>query len=124
MRLLKPVEGSLRDAARGARLSLMALAALACLSTFAHAQAAQESKRAVRQYTIEQFMATTRVGGSSFSPDEQTVLFHSNRSGIFNVYSVPVAGGAPKQLTDSTKESTYAVSYFPSDARFLYTYDR
>ncbi|MBV9924738.1 MAG: S9 family peptidase [Acidobacteria bacterium] len=86
--------------------------------------AAQAQTRAVRQYTIEQFMATTRVAGSSFSADEKQVLFHSNKTGIFNVYSVPVAGGPAKQLTDSTKESTYAVSYFPADARFIYRYDR
>lgn len=80
--------------------------------------------RAVKQYTIEQFMDTTRTGGSSFSSDEKQVLFHSNKTGIFNVYSVSVAGGAARQLTTSAKESTYAVSYFPSDARFIYTYDR
>jgi dipeptidyl aminopeptidase/acylaminoacyl peptidase len=77
-----------------------------------------------KQYTIEQFMDTTRLGGSSFSADEKSILFHSNKSGIFNVYTMPVSGGAPKQLTTSTKESTYAVSYFPSDARFLYRYDK
>ncbi len=80
--------------------------------------------REVKPYTIEQFMNTVRIGGSSFSSDEQSVLFHSNRSGIFNVYSVPAAGGQPSQLTSSVKESTYAVSYFPTDARLLYTYDR
>ena len=81
-------------------------------------------KKAVKQYTIEQFMATTRIGGGSFSPDEKSILFHSNKSGIFNVYTMPVAGGDAKQLTNSTKESTYAVSYFPGDARFLYRYDK
>jgi len=35
-----------------------------------------------------------------------------------------VTGGAAAQLTNSTKESTFAVSYFPKDTRFLYTYDR
>jgi len=77
----------------------------------------------VKQYTIEQFMNTTREGGSAFTADEQSILFHSNKSGIFNVYSVPVAGGEPKQLTNSTKESTYIVSTFPADARFLYRHD-
>src|SRR5439155_22319734 len=43
----------------------------------------------VKQYTIEQFMATTRVGGATFSPDEKSILFHSNKSGIFNVYTTP-----------------------------------
>lgn len=91
--------------------------------------AAQQQKKStavkpVKEYTIEQFMNTIRIGGSSFSSDENSILFHSNKTGIFNVYSVPVTGGAPSQLTNSTKESTYAVSYFPSDARFIYTYDR
>jgi dipeptidyl aminopeptidase/acylaminoacyl peptidase len=93
-------------------------------AALAQNSAAKSRPRAVKQYTIEQFMATTRVGGSSFSADEKQILFHSNKTGIFNVYAVPVAGGAAKQLTDSTKESTYAVSYFPTDARFLYSYDR
>ena len=79
---------------------------------------------AAKQYTIEQFMATTRLGGASFSADEKSILFHSNKTGIFNVYAMPVAGGEAKQLTNSTKESTYAVSYFPADARFLYRYDK
>jgi dipeptidyl aminopeptidase/acylaminoacyl peptidase len=80
--------------------------------------------RAVKQYTIEQFMATTRIGGGSFSADEKSILFHSNKSGIFNVYTMPVTGGDAKQLTTSAKESTFAVSYFPEDARFLYRYDK
>ncbi|HEY0369538.1 MAG TPA: S9 family peptidase [Chthoniobacterales bacterium] len=81
-----------------------------------------ESKN-VKQYTIEQFMNTTRVGGSAFTADEKTVLFHSNKSGIFNVYSVPFGGGEAKQLTNSTKESTYIVTAFPTDPRFLYRHD-
>ena len=80
--------------------------------------------KAVKQYTIEQFMATTRIGGASFSSDEKSILFHSNKSGIFNVYSMPIGGGAPKQLTNSTKESTFVVSWMPTDARFLYRYDK
>jgi len=82
------------------------------------------AQQPVKQYTIEQFMNTVRIGGSSFSSDEKSILFHSNKSGIFNVYSVAVTGGDATQLTNSTKESTFAVSYFPNDARVLYTYDR
>ena len=79
----------------------------------------------VKRYTIEQFMDTVRVGGAAFSNDEKAILFHSNKTGIFNVYSVPVTGGgAPRQLTNSARESTYLVSAFPSDARFLYSYDK
>jgi dipeptidyl aminopeptidase/acylaminoacyl peptidase len=88
------------------------------------AAAKRAPARAVKQYSIEQFMNTVRIGGSSFSSDEKSILFHSNRTGIFNVHSVPVVGGGPTQLTKSTKESTYAVTYFPADARLLYTYDK
>jgi dipeptidyl aminopeptidase/acylaminoacyl peptidase len=84
----------------------------------------KKSAQPVKEYTIEQFMDTVRIGGSSFSSDEKSILFHNNKTGIFNVYSVPVTGGSATQLTQSTKESTFAVSYFPNDARFLYTYDR
>src|ERR1044072_7610420 len=99
-------------------ISLFTLTILCSLTVVA------QPKKAVKEYTIEQFMNTVRIGGSSFSADERSLLFHSNKSGIFNVYSVAVTGGAPSQLTNSTKESTFAVSYFPTDARFLYTYDR
>ncbi len=88
------------------------------------AVAQQKKTQAVKEYTIEQFMNTVRIGGSSFSSDEKSILFHTNQTGIFNVYSVPVSGGAAAQLTNSTKESTFAVSYFPKDTRFLYRYDR
>ncbi len=88
------------------------------------AVAQQKKTQSVKEYTIEQFMNTVRVGGSSFSSDEKSILFHTNKTGIYNVYSVSVSGGAPSQLTNSTKESTFAVSYFPKDTRFLYTYDR
>ena len=127
---MKPNKLSPRAACAGLCIALVAAAFILPANARAQKAAAKSQPkasahaRAVRQYTIEQFMDTTRVGGSSFSSDEKQVLFHSNKTGIFNVYSVPVAGGAAKQLTSSTKESTYAVSYFPTDARFIYTYDR
>jgi dipeptidyl aminopeptidase/acylaminoacyl peptidase len=104
------------------RLSLLVFT----LMVAASAAFAQPKKKAepVKEYTIEQFMNTVRIGGSSFSSDEKSILFHNNKSGIFNVYSVPVSGGAATQLTSSTKESTFAMSYFPTDSRFLYSYDR
>jgi dipeptidyl aminopeptidase/acylaminoacyl peptidase len=120
----------LRNTAGKICLPLFMIFGMACLAPTAQGQKPEKSSspktspaRAVKQYSIEQFMDTVRVGGSSFSSDEKSILFHSNKSGIYNVYSVPVSGGAPKQLTNSTKESTYAVSYFPADARFLYRHD-
>jgi dipeptidyl aminopeptidase/acylaminoacyl peptidase len=117
-------EGSTHGLSRPAGALLFVLTLLGAAGAHAQSAAPEAPPRAARQYTIEQFMGTTRVGGSSFSADEKQVLFHSNKTGIFNVYAVPVAGGAAKQLTESTKESTYAVSYFPADSRFIYRYDR
>jgi dipeptidyl aminopeptidase/acylaminoacyl peptidase len=77
--------------------------------------------RPSRQYTIEQFLATTDLMGASFSPDEKKLLFSSNGSGVFNAYSVPVRGGKPTQLTQARTEATFAVSYFPKDERILFT---
>ena len=65
--------------------------------------ACQKSEyREVEQYTIEQFMNIISIGGSSFSADESTILFSSNQSGIYNAYSIPVEGGQPTQITNST----------------------
>ena len=105
------------------RRVLLLIFTLIVASSAAFAQP-KKAAQPVKEYTIEQFMNTVRIGGSSFSSDEKSLLFHNNKSGIFNVYSVPVSGGAATQLTNSTKESTFSVSYFPTDTRFLYTYDR
>jgi dipeptidyl aminopeptidase/acylaminoacyl peptidase len=81
-------------------------------------------KRPSKQYTIEQFLATTAVTGPSFSADEKKILFSSDKTGIFNVYSIPVAGGEATPVTKSTTDTTLAVSYFPKDDRVLYTRDK
>src|SRR5947208_16969341 len=83
-------------------ISLLTLIALHSLTAVA-----QQKKRVqpVKEYTIEQFMNTVRIGRSSFSADEKSILFHSNKTGIYNVDSVPLTGGAATQLTNATKES-------------------
>src|SRR6266508_1176237 len=80
--------------------------------------------RPSKQYTIEQFLATTAISGASFSADEKKILFSSNKTGIYNVYSIAVTGGEPAALTSSTTDTTLAVGYFPRDDRFLYTRDK
>ncbi len=79
---------------------------------------------APKRYSIEQFMASTRVSGASFSADEKRILFSSNASGIFNVYAMPVGGGEPQALTKSSTDSNYAVGFFPQDDRVLFTRDQ
>lgn len=104
-------------------LAALAMAA-ALLGATAPALAATPTAAPAKRYTIEQFMATTRISGASFSADEQRILFSSNASGIFNVYAMPVGGGTPQALTRSTTDSNYAVGYFPKDDRVLFTRDQ
>ena len=70
-------------------------------------------------------MATTSVSGASFSADEKRILFSSNETGIFNVYSVPVAGGpatprhaAPPRTPRSRSRTSR------NDDRVLFTRDQ
>ena len=86
--------------------------------------APKAAPKAAQRYTIEQFMATTVLDGASFSADEKRILFHSNETGIFNAYMLPVSGGKAEALTKSTSDTTYAISYFPNDDRVLYTRDK
>ena len=78
----------------------------------------------IRQYSIEDFMANTRYTGASWSPDDSKILVSHNRSGIFNVYALPVNGGDEIPLTSSTTDAFFAVSYFNDDERFIYRADQ
>ncbi len=95
--------------------SLALLLAFAC---------SQEKPVEVDQYTIEQFYGNTRIGGGSFSPDETKLLVSSDISGIFNVYEIDIASGEKKQITNSTGDSFFAVSYVPSTGEILYSADK
>ena len=88
------------------------------------AAASAQTARPARQYTIDQFLTTTAISGASFSADESRILFSSNKSGIWNAYTIPVAGGDWTPVTKSTTDSTYAVSFFPKDDRILLTRDQ
>ncbi|MFN3843717.1 MAG: S9 family peptidase [Rehaibacterium terrae] len=83
-----------------------------------------EVARPSRQYGIEEFVESIGVSGASFSADESRILFSSNRSGIWNVYSMPVGGGEWTAITTSTTDNNYAVAYFPHDDRVLVTRDQ
>ena len=81
------------------------------------------AQRDVKQYTIEQFMDNEAVGGGSFSSDNSNLLVSSNRSGIYNVYTVPTKGGELTPITQSDSTSIIANSYFPNDNRMLLSAD-
>ncbi|RZS93405.1 S9 family peptidase [Aquimarina brevivitae] len=82
-----------------------------------------DQKDTLGQYSIEQFMDVENARANGFSPDNQTVLMTSNRSGIYNMYTVPTTGGAFKPITQSDSSSVYGISYFPNDDRILFRMD-
>lgn len=87
-------------------------------------EAAAQVARPSKQYGVEEFVESTGVFGASFSADESRLLFSSDRSGVWNVYSIPVGGGEWTPVTSSQADNTYAVAYFPADDRVLVTRDQ
>ncbi len=77
----------------------------------------------MKSYTIEQMMDNESVNGGSFSPDNSKLLVTSNRSGIYNMYTVSVSGGDLIPVTASDSASVFAISYFPKDERMLFSMD-
>lgn len=102
--------------------SLLAAGIILCWLSFASAGQPNQP-RSVPQYDARTFYETINYFGASFSADEKQILITSDASGVFNVYTVPVAGGAPKQLTDSKTSAIMGIGYFPHDDRILYTQD-
>ncbi len=81
---------------------------------------------APKKYPASTFFTTTSysmAGGFAWSPDDQHLLISADETGIYNAYSLSATGSDKKALTASTKDSTFAVSWFPRDARVLFTAD-
>jgi dipeptidyl aminopeptidase/acylaminoacyl peptidase len=93
------------------------------LASFLSACKQSEKAREVKKYTIKQFMENTDIRGGAFSPDEKHILFTSNKSGVYNAYSMNIETKAMEQLTKSTQSAMYAISYFPDDMRILLAAD-
>jgi dipeptidyl aminopeptidase/acylaminoacyl peptidase len=85
---------------------------------------AETSKPAFQTYSAEDFFKTTSVFGSSINGASNAVLVSNDESGIFNAYRVPLDGSPPLQLSHSSSESIFVVSWFPEDERFLYSADQ
>lgn len=98
---------------------------LATLVSMIGCQPADDTTAAqdVPQYPIEQFLESTSVFGSSFSPDGSKILVSSDESGVFNAYAIPVEGGDMVQLTSSENDAVLVAGYFRDDERFLYSQD-
>ncbi len=95
-----------------------------CASAPSAPAGSDKAARPSRQYEIEDFMDTTRIGGASFSADESAILVSSDETGIYNGYSITIASAQRSAVTRSTNDSTYSVSYFPKDNRVVFTRDK
>ncbi|MEP7323886.1 MAG: prolyl oligopeptidase family serine peptidase [Saprospiraceae bacterium] len=83
-----------------------------------------DTKPAVtKSYSIEQFYKTVNTGLADFNKEENALLIHSNSSGIYNGYSLPVNGDSMTALTHSTVESFFMVGYLADGVSYLYTAD-
>ncbi len=103
------------------KTKILGIAIIAML--FSCKEDAKMSQKDIQQYTIEQFMDNEAVSGGSFSPDNSKILISSNRSGIYNVYTIPTKGGEMTAITKSDSTSFTARSYFPNDNRMLLNAD-
>jgi dipeptidyl aminopeptidase/acylaminoacyl peptidase len=97
---------------------------LVTLGTAAALACARDTARAVRQYSVADFYRNIEYAGGSFSNDNSTILVTSNRSGIYNAWAIPLAGGEPQPLTNSTTDAVFAARYFPGDHRVMYSSDQ
>ena len=105
----------------------MGIWAVAAVGLWAAATAAQA--QAAKVYPTRAFYETTRYSlppqdGHAFSADGSKLLISSDRTGVVNVYVLPLAGGAPQPLTTSASSATFATSWFPADDRILFTADQ
>jgi dipeptidyl aminopeptidase/acylaminoacyl peptidase len=78
----------------------------------------------LKQYSAADFFKTTTVFGSSINFDATAVLVTNDQDGVFNAYRYPLDGNAPTQLTQSTTDTIFGISWFPEDDRILYTADQ
>jgi dipeptidyl aminopeptidase/acylaminoacyl peptidase len=79
--------------------------------------------KTLKQYSIEQMLDNESVFGGSFSTDKSKLLVTSNRSGIYNMYSVSAIDGTFTPISTSDSTSVWATSYFPNDDRMLFRMD-
>jgi dipeptidyl aminopeptidase/acylaminoacyl peptidase len=97
------------------------LVAIGCAGPAADTDVARTAPS--QTYTMEQFMKTVSIGGSSFNADETKLLVSSNETGVFNVYELDLATGSRTAVTEGD-DTTFAVAYMPDDERILFSRDQ
>ncbi len=75
------------------------------------------------EFTLREFFDTVSNISATFSPDDRTMYYASNESGVFNIWKVAVEGGTPEQVTRS-EESIMTVTHAPNSDELIYAADR
>jgi Tol biopolymer transport system component len=65
----------------------------------------------------------TRVMTPTWAPDSKSLLYISTRSGGYNIYSIPLAGGTPKALSNAAGAQRYPV-YSPDGTKIVFPSSR
>ncbi len=113
----------MRTLVRIALVSITLFSINACVKPYKK-HTAEIHAESFKTYSADEFFKTTSVFGSSLNHDASAVLVSNDATGVFNVYRIPTDGSASSQLTHSITDSTYALSWFPHDDRFLYQADK
>ena len=82
------------------------------------------ARKDVKQYSIAQLYKTKNIGGGAFNKDETRILVQNNETGIYNLYEISLSDTSMKQLTNSTKESFFAVDYVAGTDKTIYSADQ
>ncbi|MEP6673501.1 MAG: prolyl oligopeptidase family serine peptidase [Ferruginibacter sp.] len=101
---------------------LISMSALIFLAGCSNNEPAK-ARKSVKQYSIAQLYKTKNIGGGLFNKDESRILVQNNETGIYNLYEINLADTSMKQLTNSTKESFFAVDYVAGTDQTIYSAD-
>ena len=105
------------------KLLLLFLFAILAFGCKTDKNSSAEIAKTLKQYSIEQMMDNESVFGGSFSSDKSKLLVSSNRTGIYNMFTVSAKDGTFTPISTSDSTSVYAIAFFPKDDRILFSMD-
>jgi dipeptidyl aminopeptidase/acylaminoacyl peptidase len=82
------------------------------------------SPKEVPTYDIQDLFDNISISGGYFSSSEESLIYSSNETGIYNIYEVDITSGSTEQLTFSDQESLFVSSYVPNSTDFIYSADK
>ncbi len=82
------------------------------------------SPKEVPTYDIQDLFDNISISGGYFSSSEESLIYNSNETGIYNIYEVDITSGSTEQLTFSDQESLFVSSYVPNSTDFIYSADK